>query len=244
MSICEDHENATALLNIMLPRQVLAEMETGNLSLAYEYEDMTFLFADIVGFTRFCAEHTAEQAVNLVTRLFAACDKQAVRLGVYKVCTIGDAYVAMNEPRMGVSDKLSDCESVFNMARCVLQIILQVRDEAKHPDLDMRVGLHFGRCMGGIIGTMRLRFDIWGEDTLIGNSVETHGRPGMICVSEAAKEVLELTTVMPPLTFTFNEGIKLKTGRVVRTYICRSSTSEEGLPRSLTGGSSLAGASR
>jgi len=218
-AICDEHERVSALLDGMLPREVLAEMKSGNLSLAYNYEDMTFLFADIVGFTRYCAQHTAEQAVNLVTRLFAEFDEQAVKLGIYKVCTIGDAYVVVNEPRMHLTDKYADCECVFTMAKWMLQTIVRVREEVQHHDLDMRIGLHFGKFVGGVIGTKRLRFDIWGEDVLIGNNVESHGRAGQVCVSEAAREVLEHTAA-GQLLFSFNQDMVLKSGRVVRTYVC------------------------
>jgi len=219
-AICKEHERVNNLLDTLLPREVLAEMASGNLSTAYQYEDMTFLFADIVGFTRFCSEHPPEQAVNLVTRLFAEFDEQAVKLGVYKVCTIGDAYVVVNEPCMhSVTDKYNDCACVFSMAKWMLGIIVKVRAEIQHPDLDMRIGIHFGKFVGGVIGTKRLRFDIWGDDVLIGNDIESRGLPGQICVSEPAKEVLEHAAV-GPLNFAFNQDIQLKGDRVMRMYVC------------------------
>jgi len=217
-AICEEHERVSELLDSMLPKEVLAEMKSRHLSLAYTYEDMTFLFADIVGFTRYCATHSAEQAVHLVTRLFAEFDTEAVRLGIYKVCTIGDAYVVVNEPRTQLLDKYSDCESVFVMGKYMLHTIARIREEVNHEGLDMRIGLHVGRFVGGVIGTKRLRFDVWGEDVLIGNNVESHGIAGQICVSQSAREVLQ--EKVRDLEFTFNQDISLKTGRIVRTYVC------------------------
>mmetsp|Transcript_94909 Transcript_94909/g.268274 ORF Transcript_94909/g.268274 Transcript_94909/m.268274 type:complete len:312 (-) Transcript_94909:53-988(-) len=217
--ICDEHQRVVELLDRMLPREVLAEMRSGVLTLGYYYEDITFLFADIVGFTRFCAEHTAEQAVNLVTRLFAEFDEQVVKLGIYKVCTIGDAYVVVNEPRLQLTDKYTDCACVFSMAAWMLQAIVRVRDEVQHQGLDMRIGLHFGRFVGGVIGTKRMRFDIWGEDVLIGNNVESHGKAGQICISEAARDVLERAGV-GALTFAPNDDLVFKNGRAVKTYLC------------------------
>jgi len=217
-AICEEHERVSELLDSMLPKEVLAEMKSGHLSLAYSYEDMTLLFADIVGFTKYCATHSAEQAVHLVTRLFAEFDREAVRLGIYKVCTIGDAYVVVNEPRTQLLDKYSDCESVFSMGKYMLHTIARIRVEVSHEGLDMRIGLHVGRFVGGVIGTKRLRFDVWGEDVLIGNNVESHGIAGQICVSQSAREVLQ--EKVRELEFTFNQDISLKTGRIVRTYKC------------------------
>lgn len=220
-AICEEHERVSELLDNMLPKEVLEEMITGRLSLAYSYEDMTFLFADIVGFTRYCAEHTAEQAVHLVTRLFAEFDERAVHLGIYKVCTIGDAYVVVNEPKTLLQDKYGDCERVFNMANYMLETIARVREEVDHQGLDMRIGLHVGRFVGGVIGTKKLRFDVWGEDVLTGNRVESHGLPGRICVSQAAKEVLEECVGLEDLHFDDHVEMALPTGRNVHTWVCR-----------------------
>lgn len=225
-AICEEHAHVSELLDSMLPTEVLGEMRAGHLSLAYSYKDMTLLFADIVGFTRYCAEHTAEEAVKLVTLLFAEFDEQVRKLEIYKVCTIGDAYVAVNEPTTEMVDKHEQCQRMLVMAQYMLQTISRVRDEVNHTGLDMRIGLHVGRFAGGVIGTKRLRFDIWGEDVLVGNSVESHGRAGQIAVSQSAKQVLE--EVVPSCSFEFNEEIQLKTGRVVRTYICRPVSMDEG----------------
>ncbi|CAK0875724.1 unnamed protein product, partial [Prorocentrum cordatum] len=237
--VCEEHERVSELLDSMLPREVLSEMRSNSLSLAYSYEDMTFLFADIVGFTRYCAEHTAEQAVNLVTQLFAVFDDEARRKGVYKVCTIGDAYVVVNEPRRqragygspaAVDRMPSETWTglpVFEMGRWMLQAIVRVRgqEDVQHHALDMRIGIHFGKFVGGVIGTKRLRFDIWGDDVLIGNNVESHGKAGKVCVSSPAKEAMERAAQagvegLRGLRFAANEDIVLKNGRVVQTFLC------------------------
>jgi len=217
-AICEEHERVTELLDSMLPREVLSEMKLGTLNTAYSYADSTFLFADIVGFTTYCATHTAEEAVNLVTRLFAEFDESTVELQIYKVCTIGDAYVVVNEPRMKVSDKFGDCERVYQLAHKMIKIIIRVREQVKHPDLDMRIGLHCGSFVGGVIGTTRVRFDIWGQDVIIGNKIESEGKAGRICASDQAKQVLENCPIASKLTFTHHNSIELKTKRIVDIY--------------------------
>mmetsp|Transcript_97973 Transcript_97973/g.187960 ORF Transcript_97973/g.187960 Transcript_97973/m.187960 type:complete len:242 (+) Transcript_97973:102-827(+) len=218
-AICEEHDRVNQLLDSMLPQEVLHEMKAGSLSLAYDYENMTFLFADIVGFTSFCFTHTPEQAVNLVTKLFAEFDETTVSLGIYKVCTIGDAYVVVNEPRTQVLDKFGDCERVFTLATKMLQIIEVQRVRVDFDALNMRIGLHFGRFVGGVIGTKRVRFDIWGEDVIIGNSIESEGIKGRICVSEQAKKVLEVDACgVGNLRFSFNRDIELKNKRIIKSY--------------------------
>merc|ERR1719191_29338 len=109
------------------------------------------------------------------------------------------------------------------MGRWMLQAIVRVREQedVQHHGLDMRIGIHFGRFVGGVIGTKRLRFDIWGEDVLIGNKVESYGVAGKVCVSDTAKQVLEAGDLGGQLLYTFNQDMKLKGDRgVLRTYIC------------------------
>ena len=84
-----EHKECYSLLNSLLPQEVLESMQSDTLQLAYTYRDMTLLFADIVGFTKYCATHQANEAVRLVTHLFARFDDCCKLLGAYKVCTIG-----------------------------------------------------------------------------------------------------------------------------------------------------------
>jgi len=219
-AICEEHDRVNQLLDSMLPQEVLSEMKMGRLQSAYCYDDMTLLFADIVGFTSYCATHKAEEAVNLVTRLFAEFDESTVMLQIYKVCTIGDAYVVVNEPRQRAADKHSDCLKVFRLAEAMIKIICRVREQVNHESLDMRIGLHCGSFVGGVIGTTRVRFDIWGEDVLIGNQIESEGTAGRICSSNEAKQVLEKCPVGPHLSFALKTTFQLSySKRVVQTYV-------------------------
>jgi len=222
LMIEDRHERIQLVLSTLLPREILEEMKAGRPALAYQYNDMTFLFADIVGFTSYCASHPAEQALNLVTRLFAAFDQCTTHLGVYKVCTIGDAYVAVNEPKAQTQAQEDEshvnCVRILRLAIQMLNVIVRVRDEENHKNLDMRIGIHHGSFVAGVIGTNQLRFDMWGQDVLIGNQIESNGLPGEICVSHAAKEVLEETQT-PEYKFTFHTDIRLKSGEAVKSYL-------------------------
>jgi len=227
-AIVEENERINQLLDSMLPQELLADMKTGCLGRAYQYDNMTFLFADIVGFTSFCASHAPEQAVNLVTRLFAEFDESTTELQIYKVCTIGDAYVVVNEPRTKVENQFFDCERVYRLAERMIHIIIRVRGQVDHDSLDMRIGLHCGSFVGGVIGTARVRFDIWGEDVLLGNSVESEGKAGQVCASAEAKQVLEKTHVGGSLKFTYHKAFELShSKRVVQTYVIENTEGVE-----------------
>jgi class 3 adenylate cyclase len=215
--IREEHEKANQLLDCMLPMEVLAELKTGNLSLAYSYENMSLLFADIVGFTSYASERPVFEVVSLVTRLFAEFDEATLEFGVYKVHTIGDAYIVVNQPKRRHSDIAGDAMRVFYMAERMIHVIIRVRDEVQHEKLDMRIGLHNGKFCAGVIGTKRLRFDIWGPDVLAGNLVESYGIPGAICASESAKRVLQ-KACPGKHEFQFKCNIPLKNKDIVKSY--------------------------
>ncbi|CAE7256225.1 ALA3 [Symbiodinium natans] len=187
----KEHKECYSLLNSLLPQEVLESMQSDNLQLAYTYRDMTLLFADIVGFTKYCATHQANEAVRLVTHLFARFDDCCKLLGAYKVCTIGDAYLAVNEPKTVHEDKVLGANVLLHLAMSMLRVIVTVRNEVQHDGLDMRIGLHHGEFVAGVIGSNQLRFDIWGEDVLIGNQMESEGQPGRICCSATFVEVIQ-----------------------------------------------------
>ncbi|CAL1137706.1 unnamed protein product [Cladocopium goreaui] len=215
----KEHKECDTLLNSLLPKEVLHSMQTNNLELAYTYQDMSLLFADIVGFTGYCTKHKSNPstAVRLVTHLFARFDDCCKLLGAYKVCTIGDAYLAVNEPKTQHDDRTIGALVLLHLAMAMLRIIVQVRDEVDHQGLNMRIGLHHGQFVAGVIGSNQLRFDIWGEDVLIGNQMESSGEPGRICCSETFVQVLK---DFKQFSFTERELVKCAgSTRMLQSYL-------------------------
>eukprot|EP00392_Amoebophrya_sp_AT5.2_P010089 g10142.t1 len=188
------------LLREMLPSYLLEDFRRsgvkGRINLfswalvVREYKQMTCLFADISGFTAYSQKVTAHEVVRLVTRLFSAIDDLSRRVGIYKVCTIGDCYVATLEPRQDYTDEMlaAGCSDMFKFAAGLIYLVAGVRDELDIDGLGMRVGLHLGTFVGGVIGQRKLRFDVWGLDVLVTNKMESCGQVGQICASETLRE--------------------------------------------------------
>ncbi|SBT71478.1 guanylyl cyclase, putative [Plasmodium malariae] len=184
---------ATELLNDMLPKHVLEEFQQDKLKLAYTHDRLTFLFADICGFTSWANGVDASEVLTLLQKLFAKFDNDSTKYGLYKLCTIGDAYVAISEPVTEDNqdyDPVDGTERVLEMAYSMIRIIKEIREKLGIPNLNMRIGLHYGSCVGGVIGSGRLRYDLWGIDVLTGNLMESNGIPGKINVSETLKNFL------------------------------------------------------
>ncbi|CEM36626.1 unnamed protein product [Vitrella brassicaformis CCMP3155] len=317
-----NERRANEILDGVLPQQVLSGVIKGEaIQLAYEHKEVTFLFADIVGFTSWAKGVPPRQVVELLTELFSIFDQETTDLGVYKVCTIGDAYVAVTHgsvhstspdtespphaptkaiaindecscqdkgagsnnaiaPRAsgsqspasqhtqatgttqsggkdGQSEQLPNsggggggkkgvgkvvveisksvsvrkskgvegAEKMFKMAHSMLNKIHQVRERLKIPHLNMRIGMHFGNCVGGLIGTQRIRYDIWGIDVLTGNMMESNGVPGKIVASEALKKFVEAQAhLQTRFVFKYHKEVMV-VDRPVNSYIVNDSES-------------------
>jgi class 3 adenylate cyclase len=154
-------------------------------------EDVTLLFADIVGFTSYSSDRTPEQVVDMLSRLFTAFDKECNKMDLYKVYTIGDCYVVMSFlDKNNRKDSLKECVDVVELGFKMIEIIAQVRREIKFDALHMRIGIHTGKIIGGIIGTGIIRYDLYGKDVLIANKMESSGKEDSVHISEATREVL------------------------------------------------------
>eukprot|EP00929_Paragymnodinium_shiwhaense_P037159 TRINITY_DN19845_c1_g1_i1.p1 TRINITY_DN19845_c1_g1~~TRINITY_DN19845_c1_g1_i1.p1 ORF type:complete len:2783 (+),score=533.49 TRINITY_DN19845_c1_g1_i1:208-8556(+) len=225
--IFKEHVKMLRLMDNLMPREVLADLRTGRTPGAQVYEDMMFLLVDIVGFKKFYANRSAEQALQLVSSLFAQFDVLAVRNGVYKVCSVGDAYMLINEPRSTTGvDKAKERLKMLKMAGDMLASMTELSQQVDYSSLGLRIGLHHGSCVGGVLGISRLRFEVLGQDVQIVNAVEAVGRPGHICVSQPAKEVLTQCCVTASLQFVVNQEIAVgpsvsgKTQTTMPTYLC------------------------
>eukprot|EP00441_Pelagodinium_beii_P000219 CAMPEP_0197700168 /NCGR_PEP_ID=MMETSP1338-20131121/121605_1 /TAXON_ID=43686 ORGANISM="Pelagodinium beii, Strain RCC1491" /NCGR_SAMPLE_ID=MMETSP1338 /ASSEMBLY_ACC=CAM_ASM_000754 /LENGTH=803 /DNA_ID=CAMNT_0043283741 /DNA_START=102 /DNA_END=2513 /DNA_ORIENTATION=+ len=218
--IKKEHADCCLLLDSILPPQVLRGLHMQKISsthaLVHEYDNMTLLFADMVGFTSYCATHKASEAMMLVTHLFAKFDDYVKILGLYKVCTIGDAYVAVNEPKNFHKDKEAGAVRMMLLAKAMLKSISEVRSQVNDPSLDMRIGGHHGSFLAGIIGNDQLRFDVWGEDVMISNKMESKGKPGHVCVS---KELVDCLTRFPQFHFDFYKNVEATATRTVEAYM-------------------------
>eukprot|EP00918_Siedleckia_nematoides_P018194 GHVU01038955.1.p1 GENE.GHVU01038955.1~~GHVU01038955.1.p1 ORF type:complete len:545 (+),score=83.15 GHVU01038955.1:145-1635(+) len=187
-------KKCSEVLTDMLPKHVHEDCMNGALKLAYNHVKMTFAFADIVGFTSYAKTVDAPQVVYLLQTLFNKFDQATDQHEVYKLCTIGDAYVAMTEPSDPLLSRQSPIEgarSILAFANSMLDRIHDAAETLKVAGLSMRIGLHFGECVGGCIGSGRLRYDIWGMDVLKASHVEQAGKPGAICVSGELKSLFE-----------------------------------------------------
>lgn len=157
----------------MLPKHAYEKLKNQNienkLELTERFEGATILFADIKGFTSYSNKNTPVQVVKMLRQLFEEFDKLCLRYNVYKVYTIGDCYVVLGFTNCYQRDYLQEAKNVVNMGLAMVETIQRVREVLDFPDLDMRIGVHTGTIIGGIIGTKIVRYDIYGPDVMVAN---------------------------------------------------------------------------
>lgn len=172
------HRSESLLLNI-LPSQVAHELATrGEVAPRY-FEDVTILFTDFVGFTLATERLAADEVVSVLHEYFKAFDEIAVRYGLEKLKTIGDSYFcAGGLPVRTPSHPIDATLAAFEMIREVESRVL--------PDgsrWQMRIGLHTGPVVAGVVGTRKFAFDVWGDTVNRASRIESAAAPNRINVS-------------------------------------------------------------
>lgn len=169
------------LLHSVLPAPIAARLKAGE-SVADSYADVTAIFADIVGFSSLARRLSPGLLVTLLNRFFSAADRCAERHGIEKVKTIGDAYLAVAG---GTASQDRDARSALAFAR---DLVAELRAETAAQgviELQVRIGIHCGAAVGGVIGTSRLAYDYWGDTMNIAARLQDQAPPDGIAVSES-----------------------------------------------------------
>ncbi|CAG9320190.1 unnamed protein product [Blepharisma stoltei] len=211
-----ENQKTEQLLSFMMPRFVLEKYKQFRATTDRLFQ-VTLLFADIVGFTAWSSDKTPIEVVEMLSNLFTRFDKKCIEFNVYKVHTIGDCYVVMGITNDIHRDVSAECLNMLKMAQAMIHIINQVNEE-HNSSLNMRIGLHTGEVIAGIIGTTVVRYDIYGPDVLLANKMESGGEAGKINVSEVTREILE-SRIPDKLQYNFNKEIVAKSiDRALKCY--------------------------
>ena len=198
------------LLFNLMPLHVVQNMKD-DIPVADVLENVTLLFADIVRYTDFGNSHTPVEVVLMLMELFKEFDHETKICHVYKVHTIGDCYVVMGfngKVSMNERNYYEEAKNVVKMGEGMIRIIRSVRKKVNFELLDMRIGIHTGRVIAGIIGSSVVRYDIFGSDVLIANKMESAGTPGRINISEETKNILESKN-NNPYNVSFNKEVHI-----------------------------------
>lgn len=173
------------LLNI-LPKPISERLKQGEQIIVDDFANATVLFADIVGFTHIAVNNSAVNTVNLLNEIFSSFDQLSEEAGVEKIKTIGDAYMVV----AGVPVPQKD--HAIRVARAALGIIekLQEFNQRNGYSWKVRIGIHSGPLVAGIIGSKKFTYDLWGDTVNVASRLESHGESGSIYVSDETARLL------------------------------------------------------
>ena len=182
----EKQESERLLLNV-LPAPIAERLKTGESLIVDRFENVSVLFADLVGFTTHAAKTSPEDLVRMLNELFSAFDKLAEQHGLEKIKTIGDAYMVV----AGIPQPVADHGiAIAHMAHDMVTTLQSYAKKMGY-ELSIRIGIHSGAVVAGVIGTKKFIYDLWGDTVNIASRMESNSLPGRIQVSEATAQLLK-----------------------------------------------------
>ena len=169
------------LLNI-LPKETALELREKGRTEAHRYNDVTVLFADVVGFSKVAEGMEPGELVKRIDRYFGAFDDLMTIYGLEKIKTIGDAYVAVAGLPKGNTATAFDAVRV---GLSMLRVTEEINAEYEGSGLKLRIGLNTGDVVAGVVGSKKFQFDIWGDAVNIAARMEQNSEPGKVNISES-----------------------------------------------------------
>jgi len=182
--VTAERERHRLLLNI-LPASIAERLQGGETLIADRFEEMAVLFADVVDFTPFSAARPPAEVIRVLNQVFTMFDRLAELHRLEKIKTIGDAYMVAG----GIAPGGGSVEAVAAMALDMMHELAHFRTEAGER-LQVRIGLHAGPAVAGVIGLKKFIYDIWGDTVNTASRLESHGTPGRIQVTAETAERL------------------------------------------------------
>lgn len=173
--IQEEKQRSDDLLHIILPHDVAEELKTTNAVKPRRFENVGVLFCDIVAFTAYCDQHAPEEILTHLQSLVEAFERIVGECGLEKIKTIGDSFMATGGLLTPAPNPALNC------VRCGLAMIAMAR--ALSPHWQVRVGLHVGPVIAGVVGRRKYQYDIWGDTVNTAARMEQAALPGSICVT-------------------------------------------------------------
>ena len=190
LALLEERATSERLLNNFLPSKIAKILrENGNKPpmIAERFEHVSVIFCDIVNFTPMSEKLSPEKLVAVLNMLFTQFDVLIEKYQLEKIKTIGDAYMVAG----GIPNKMeAHEEAAADFALEMLEVVKQFDRKFNH-GLDMRIGIHCGPVVAGVIGKQKFTYDMWGDTVNVAARMESHGLPGEIHISEAMADRLK-----------------------------------------------------
>ncbi len=183
----EKDRSENLLLNI-LPEQTAQELKEEGKVKAQKFESVSVLFTDFKGFTKFSENLPPEELVERVDFYFSKFDAIMEEHGLEKIKTIGDAYMCA----AGLPFPMEDhAQRMTHAAMDIIDFVAESKASKEDVNFDIRVGIHSGPVVAGVVGTKKFSYDIWGDTVNVASRMESNSEPGKINVSESTYHLIK-----------------------------------------------------
>ncbi|MEM1392601.1 MAG: adenylate/guanylate cyclase domain-containing protein [Cyanobacteria bacterium P01_D01_bin.116] len=182
----QQEQTERLLLNI-LPASIVNRLKQEPGTIAEHFDDVTVLFADIVGFTQIATSVSATTLVHLLNQIFSVFDRLSLKYGLEKIKTIGDAYMLVG----GLPTRSSNHPQTVALMALEMQNAIKTFNKRNNLNLSIRIGIHTGSVVAGVIGLQKFTYDLWGNTVNIASRMESHGISGKIQVTEETYKRLQ-----------------------------------------------------
>ena len=185
--LAAEKARAEELLLNVLPAAIAERLKRGQRPIADGFPRVSVLFADIVGFTKMSERVTPVELVDRLNRMFSSFDDLADKLKLEKIKTIGDAYMVAGGLH---SHEYDHAQTIAEMALGMQRRAAEFSGEFGE-ELSIRVGIHTGPVVAGVIGKRKFIYDVWGDTVNTASRMESHGEPGTIHVTDETRQLLK-----------------------------------------------------
>ncbi|MFN8360770.1 MAG: adenylate/guanylate cyclase domain-containing protein [Candidatus Kapaibacterium sp.] len=188
------------ILNNILPAEITVRLIEGENPIADHFESVSIMFMDVVGFTPLASRIPASELVHLLNTIFSVADKVIREFGLEKIKTIGDAYMAVcGAPVVQKDHAVRTAHAALKLLEIMENLPEFIRDNEGDaaaqapsiPKLQVRIGLHCGEAVAGVVGENKFLYDLWGDAVNTASRMESHGEAGKIHVSDEFKHAVE-----------------------------------------------------
>ncbi|MCA6606615.1 MAG: adenylate/guanylate cyclase domain-containing protein, partial [Pseudanabaena sp. M007S1SP1A06QC] len=162
-------------------------LKTSGTIVADSFDEVTVLFADIVNFTEYAAAISASELVNILNEIFSEFDYLAEQYSLEKIKTVGDSYMVVGGLPLPSNDH---AESIAEMA-LEMQSSIKKFKRGDDSQFSLRIGIHTGHAIAGVIGTKKFIYDLWGDTVNVASRMESYGIADCIQVTEATYQLLK-----------------------------------------------------
>lgn len=184
-----EKDQISVLLENIFPKKAIEELKATGKVTPQELENVTVMMADIKGFTNISERLNPEELIAMIDNYFRAFDEIIGKYGLEKIKTIGDAYMAIG----GIGKTLYDGAEKMVQAALDMQDFAKkiLNDRKSEEQVELRIGIHTGVVIAGVVGTKKLQYDIWGDTVNIAARMEQNSEPSKVNISEVTHNLVK-----------------------------------------------------